>query len=272
MKGPHPRDGHGIKDQDAASGAMRNGRRPGKGWGELSLQGLAGIAFGLAAGVALLEPGPAIARGTRVVLASVEPAPRPVSAAVPKARRGASGIAPASSPLPAPRPSALHKPMAVKASPRAEVSRSAVSPSAMAYAGRPSAVGYGRTHRIWCATYVKAVTDFDIHADAYLWWSRAAHRYARGIQPAAGAVLAFRAIRRMPLGHVALVTKVLGPRMILVNQANWVRNTVTVDTQVRDVSAKNDWSEVRVQNLDGSFGGVYPTHGFIYDQAPSAKN
>ncbi len=36
---------------------------------------------------------------------------------------------------------------------------------------------------------------------------------------------------------------------------------------VVDVSANNDWSEVRVGlGRSGEFGSVYPTYGFIYDR------
>jgi hypothetical protein len=33
---------------------------------------------------------------------------------------------------------------------------------------------------------------------------------------------------------------------------------------VTDVSAANDWSEIRLMNKHGIFGRVYPAYGFIY--------
>lgn len=174
-------------------------------------------------------------------------------------------LAPVRSLVPAPRP--VFKPQLVSAVVPAPAAAPTVMAATPAPNGLPRVVGHGGSRRIWCVTYVNAVTNFNIQGDAHQWWALAANRYARGPQPAADAVLAFRSTRGMPLGHVALVAKVISPREVLVNQANWVRNTVTADTRVLDVSPKNDWSQVRVENLDGTFGGVYPTYGFIYDQA-----
>jgi hypothetical protein len=74
----------------------------------------------------------------------------------------------------------------------------------------------------------------------------------------------------MPLGHVAVVTKVLGPRTMLIDHANWpnafVRHgAISRDMLVADVSPANDWTEVRVQfGKGGPLGSVYPANGFIY--------
>lgn len=73
----------------------------------------------------------------------------------------------------------------------------------------------------------------------------------------------------MPLGHVAVVAKVINSREVLVDQANWVPDTITRDVPVIDVSANNDWSKVKVSLGNGRFGMVYPTYGFIYRQAPA---
>jgi surface antigen len=80
-----------------------------------------------------------------------------------------------------------------------------------------------------------------------------------------GAVMAFAASGAMPKGHVAVVSKVIDERSVLVDQANWVRNRITEDTLVVDVSARGDWSQVRVANGHGSFGRVNPVKGFIHD-------
>ncbi len=80
-------------------------------------------------------------------------------------------------------------------------------------------------------------------------------------------MLAFRAIGRMPLGHVAVVTSVIDQRDILVTQANWVRGTITNDVTVEDVSPNNDWSMVQVELGDSStWGAPYPAYGFIYNK------
>lgn len=117
-----------------------------------------------------------------------------------------------------------------------------------------------------CVPYAREVSHIDLSGNAFLWWAEAAGRYARGNMPAEGAVLNFKAIGRMPLGHVAVVTSVLDERTILVTQANWIRGTITNDVTVQDVSPNNDWSEVEVELGDSSkWGAPYPAYGFIYN-------
>lgn len=118
-----------------------------------------------------------------------------------------------------------------------------------------------------CVPYAREVSHIELTGDAFLWWAEAAGRYARGNMPEEGAVLNFRAIGRMPLGHVAVVTGVVDSRTILVTQANWVRGTITNDVTVQDVSPDNNWTEVEVELGDSkSWGAPYPTYGFIYDK------
>ena len=118
-----------------------------------------------------------------------------------------------------------------------------------------------------CVPYAREVSHIDLSGDAFLWWAEASGRYSRGNAPVEGAVLNFRSIRRMPLGHVAVVTSVVDSRTILVTQANWIRGSITNDVTVQDVSADNDWSEVQVELGDSSkWGAPYPTYGFIYRQ------
>jgi hypothetical protein len=118
-----------------------------------------------------------------------------------------------------------------------------------------------------CVPYAREVSHIELSGDAFLWWAEASGRYARGNTPAEGAVLNFRAIGRMPLGHVAVVTSVVDSRTILVTQANWVRGTITNDVTVQDVSPNNDWTQVEVELGDSSkWGASYPSYGFIYNQ------
>ncbi|WP_241699892.1 CHAP domain-containing protein [Tabrizicola fusiformis] len=118
--------------------------------------------------------------------------------------------------------------------------------------------------RIWCVPFARAVSGIEIKGNAATWWKQAADLYARGNEPKVGAVLNFRASRAMPMGHVAVVSAVVSDREVLVDQANWERNRITEDTLVVDVSAKNDWSEVRVANANGTLGRTNPVYGFIY--------
>ncbi|MDE2240271.1 MAG: CHAP domain-containing protein [Rhodospirillales bacterium] len=122
-----------------------------------------------------------------------------------------------------------------------------------------------RHSRLQCVPYAREVSHIDLSGNAFLWWAEAAGRYARGNTPQIGAVLNFRSIGRMPLGHVAVVTAVIDPRTILVTQANWVPGSITNDVTVQDISADNDWTDVRVELGDTSaMGSAYPTYGFIY--------
>ena len=118
--------------------------------------------------------------------------------------------------------------------------------------------------RIWCVPFARAVSGIEIKGNAATWWKQAADLYQRGSQPQIGAVLNFRASKAMPMGHVAVVSAVVSEREVLVDQANWERNRITEDTLVVDVSAQNDWSEVRVANANGTLGRSNPVYGFIY--------
>lgn len=124
-----------------------------------------------------------------------------------------------------------------------------------------------RYSRLQCVPYAREVSHIELSGDAFLWWAEASGRYARGSTPVEGAVLNFRSIRRMPLGHVAVVTSVIDNRTILVTQANWIPGTITNDVTMHDVSPNNDWTQVQVELGDSSrWGAAYPTYGFIYNQ------
>jgi surface antigen len=118
-----------------------------------------------------------------------------------------------------------------------------------------------------CALYARAVTGVDLHGAAGSWWYKAAGRYPRGQVPLPGSILVFRPTRAMPSGHVAVVTKVIGPSMVLVDQSNWYHGRVTLGTPVADTSPNHDWTTVAVMNLDsGQLGRDNPTFGFVYPQ------
>lgn len=121
------------------------------------------------------------------------------------------------------------------------------------------------TGRIWCVPFARAISGVNIRGNAKTWWDQAKGRYTRSREPKVGAVMAFAASRAMPKGHVAVVSRVLDDRTVLVDQANWVRNRITVDTVVVDVSPQGDWSQVRVANGRGSLGRVNPVKGFIHE-------
>jgi hypothetical protein len=88
--------------------------------------------------------------------------------------------------------------------------------------------------------------------------------------------MAFRASGGMSRGHVAVVRRLLGPREVLIDHANWAgpgirRGSVMQDVTVIDVSERNDWTAVRVQvGHDASlFGRTYATFGFIHNRPDS---
>jgi surface antigen len=124
---------------------------------------------------------------------------------------------------------------------------------------------------ISCVPYARQVSGITVAGNAWQWWENAAGQYARGDRPEAGSVLNFRANHRMPMGHVAVVSRVINAREVIVDQANWptasMRGGVSHDVAIVDVSEANNWSAVRVE-LDhgGDFGSVYPTYGFIYNR------
>ncbi|TKD50613.1 CHAP domain-containing protein [Sphingomonas baiyangensis] len=129
--------------------------------------------------------------------------------------------------------------------------------------------------RFWqCAPYAREISGIAIFGNANTWWSQADGRYARGATPRVGAVLAMASSRRMPMGHVAMVSKVVSDREVLLTHANWSRRGgIERDVRAIDVSAAGDWSSVRVwYGPIGDLGtSANPAHGFIYpDDAPAA--
>jgi hypothetical protein len=130
-----------------------------------------------------------------------------------------------------------------------------------------------------CVPFARMATGMQISGDARLWWYNAAGTYARGNSPERGSVMAFKSSGGMRRGHVAVVSRVVNDRTVLIDHANWAgpgirSGTVMRGVTVIDVSDRNDWSAVRVQvgwNND-SFGRVYPTYGFIYNRPHGARS
>lgn len=126
-----------------------------------------------------------------------------------------------------------------------------------------------------CAPFARQVSGIDLHGNANTWWGQAEGRYDRGHEPRVGAVLAFASSRSMPVGHVAMVSKVVSDREVLLTHANWsYRGGIERDVRAIDVSPNNDWTDVRVWY--GPTGGLglrsNPAKGFIYASAPKAAD
>lgn len=121
-------------------------------------------------------------------------------------------------------------------------------------------------HHFYCVEYARLRSGLQIFGDAGTWWEHAKNAYLEITQPVANAVMVFGRDRRIRRGHVAVVAEIVSPRIVRVDQANW-QNHGEIDRYmpVLDVSAKNDWSKVRVWDTGSSHWGarVYAIKGFI---------
>ncbi|WP_144300123.1 CHAP domain-containing protein [Elioraea rosea] len=121
-----------------------------------------------------------------------------------------------------------------------------------------------------CVPFARDLSGIAIVGDAWTWWGQAAGRYARGRAPELGSVMVFQPTEDMPLGHVAVVTAVLGSREVLVSHRNWAggleKGRIDLDRPVQDVSSRNDWSSVRVwHEATGRLGpGAHRLAGFVH--------
>lgn len=127
--------------------------------------------------------------------------------------------------------------------------------------GGPHFMAYPPTQ---CVPYARGLSGIDIRGNANTWWTQAAGQYPRSSAPAVGSVMV---IQSSGLGHVAVVTRIVSDRVVLVDHANWHgREEVAVGVPVRDVSPDNSWSQVNVWWLDTNQWGTktYYVEGFIY--------
>lgn len=129
--------------------------------------------------------------------------------------------------------------------------------------------------RVQCVAFARATSAVQLSGNARDWWGHAQGVYARGSAPRAGSVLAFRASHAMPMGHVAVVSKVIDDRHVLLNHANWSRpGMVERGVMAVDVSEAGDWSQVRVWYANTNSLGLRPSpaFGFIYPATETASN
>ena len=120
--------------------------------------------------------------------------------------------------------------------------------------------------QLWqCAPFARMISGIKIFGNAGTWWSQAAGKFGRGSLPKVGSVMAFIPTAKMRIGHVAMVSKIVGAREVLLTHANWSRRG-RVDTDVRavDVSEAGDWSKVKVWYAGAMGTSTYPVKGFIY--------
>lgn len=118
-----------------------------------------------------------------------------------------------------------------------------------------------------CVPYARALSGIDLFGNAKTWWAQAAGRYNRGNEPREGSVLALPGHGKMYNGHVAVVSRVINAREILLNHANWSRRGgIERNVKAIDVSPNGDWSRVKIWfSSNGALGTTsYPAFGFIY--------
>jgi hypothetical protein len=123
--------------------------------------------------------------------------------------------------------------------------------------------------RLQCVPFARRHVNISLRGHAWTWWRAAKGRYERGRRPQVGSVLVLKR-RGRSLGHIAVVTRIVGPREIIADHANWLnRGRIHLGTPVRDVSKNNDWSAVRIWYTPGNTLGrsTYPAYGFIYPRA-----
>jgi len=129
--------------------------------------------------------------------------------------------------------------------------------------------GPGDNIQMSCVPYARARSGIELRGDAWQWWHAASGRYTRARRPHAGSVIVLARTSRLPSGHVAVVSRVVSPREIRVDHANWAsgsaRGRVARDQPVLDVSPGNDWSQIRVwyPRLNDYGNTVFAAHGFI---------
>ncbi len=127
-----------------------------------------------------------------------------------------------------------------------------------------------------CVEYVRKVSGLAISGDAWQWWNGANGRYERGHAPKENAIMVFDRTPSMEHGHVAVVSRLMNPRLITINHANWahlrsLKGHVSTGIMVQDVSDRNDWSEVRVWDESSqSFGRSNRILGFVYSKPGEA--
>lgn len=129
--------------------------------------------------------------------------------------------------------------------------------------------------RISCVPYARNRSGIALRGNARLWWKKAKGLYAELKSPADGAVMVFSRGKRLRRGHLAVVTRIVSSREIRVDHANWPGGgKVYLNVPVYDVSAKNDWSKVRVYDVPSGQPGVhvYPVSGFIAKPVRTAQN
>ncbi len=125
-----------------------------------------------------------------------------------------------------------------------------------------------------CVPYAREQSGIPIRGNAWTWWGQAKDKYQRSSRPTVGAILVVSKTSRNQYGHLAVVTRIVNEREIIVNHANWLgKGRIHLDTPVRDISARNDWSAVKFWYVPGNVLGKSPSpvSGFIYPKGKLSR-
>jgi len=117
-----------------------------------------------------------------------------------------------------------------------------------------------------CVPYARAHSGVNIFGDAYTWWEKSQGVYPHSQDPKLRSVMMLTGYAGPNRAHLAVVSSVISSREIRIDHANWFNDgAIYLDDPVRDVSADNDWSEVRVWNIRSQSWGTrtYLVRGFI---------
>jgi surface antigen len=128
-----------------------------------------------------------------------------------------------------------------------------------------------------CVPFARQMSGIQIYGDAWTWWDAAKGRYERSRSPRVGSVIVFERAPHLRLGHVAVVSRIVEPRVLMVTHANWSRfggkrGRPERDVTLFDVSPRGDWSEVKVwyRDNEGLGSSRYPIAGFIHGRPVGA--
>jgi hypothetical protein len=126
-----------------------------------------------------------------------------------------------------------------------------------------------RGERVWCVPFARTMSGIELRGNAQHWYAAADGVYDRGQAPEVGSVMVFAGGSGLTAGHLAVVSRIVSDREILVDHANWHRNQVSLGMRVVDVSDAGDWSSVKVASFGDTLGRSYRIHGFIYPRSPA---
>jgi hypothetical protein len=113
--------------------------------------------------------------------------------------------------------------------------------------------------------FVRATSLVQLPGPASGWWEEAPAAERR-MRPAAGAIMLLTGYCSGSCGHAAIVTRIVGVREIRIDHADWLHDgAIYRNNPVADVSAANDWSQVRVFNIRSNAWGkkIYAVRGFL---------